>query len=553
VATTRWAPWRVALLALVAGGAIYARGLGGAFVLDDRTYFIENDDIPTLGWKGAITVFTRPTNFWGELLPVRDLLLLAEYGAFGRSTTGYHVVSLLLYAAVCALAFMLVRELLERRSGPEASAGSGGALSAVVVVAVFLVHPVHVETVAYITGQKDLLSSIFALGALLLFARAFDRREGRGPRLALAAGLYYLAILSKLTTVGLAALVPVLYLVSDPERRPGAVRAALAWVAVNVPVLLWFRWALKLAAAGWSTTSAINDLPFLDRLPVALKILGAHTRLALWPHPLSFGYPFDGSPAPDGNMIAGVLALAAIGAILVVYRREPAVVFGGALYLLFLAPVLQLTGSTNNASIYDRYLFLPVLGLAVIVERVGRSLARGPAARRALVAGLVVAIGAGAWRSAAYVPAFADDVAVVRNTYERFPGWTRSGFELAYSLVEARRLDEARRLLSNEPSLASPEWVRPYFEGGILLAEGRATEAVQVLWWAQQLALTGGYFPFPSVPLGAALLQIGRLDEAERQLRTAVESPIYMPLEVYHARALLSDVQQRRAGLRSPR
>jgi hypothetical protein len=540
---------RVALLALCACAALYAHGLRGAFVIDDRTYIIENDFIPALGLRGAAAVFTRPANFWGEFLPVRDVVFLAEYAAFGRNPLGYHAVSLLLYAVVCILAFALVRELASWRAGavaPGAARREGIVAGAVALL--FLTHPVHVESVAYVSGQKDLLSGIFALGSLLAFARAFGEEERRTRRWVAGVACYALALLSKPTAIALGALVPVLWLVADSARRPGAVRAAGTWAAVHVPVALWFAAVMREAYARWATMSAVSDLPLGDRLPVALKILGAHARLALWPHPLSFGYPFDGSPAPDANLVAGVLALAAVGAVVAAWRREPLVVFGGALFLLSLAPVLQLVGSTNNASIYDRYLFLPVLGLAVVAERLVRSLPGGPPGTRvhaAVLAGVGIAGAAG---TVAYVPAFADDVAVVRNTYERFPEWSSAGFELGYSLVEAGRVEEARALLAREPSLGSPPWVRPYLEGWILLQEGRAEEAVSPLGWAQQLALSGGYFPFPSVPLGAALVRLGRLEEAEGQLRAALASPIYMPLEVYHARTLLAEVARRRAG-----
>lgn len=540
---------RVAFVALLACAALYGRGLGGAFVIDDRTYFIDNDDLPAIGLAGAATVFTHPTNAWGEFLPLRDLLFVAEHAAFGRSTFGYHVVSLLLYAGICALAFTLARELTERSRGSMATSGEDrGGLAAAVVAAIFLVHPVHVESVAYVTGQKDLLSGIFALGSLLAFARAFRQEERRSVRVALGAGLYGLAIISKLPAIVLAALVPVLYLVSDPARRPTLRRAALAWTAINVPAALWFEVSRRAGMARWTSTSAITATPFGDRLPVALKILGAHTRLAIWPHPLSFGYPFDGSPAPDSNLIAGVATLAVVGAIVVWFRREPAVVFGGALFLLFLLPVLQLTGSLNNASIYDRYLFLPVLGLALMLERVARSIllerTASPTAYGVVSLAIVVAC---ATITFSHIPAFADDVAVSRNSYLHYPRWSSPPFELAYSLLEAGRTAEARALLSAEPSLDSPTWVRPYLEGWATLAEGRAEDAVPLLRRASMLAFQGGYYPFPSIPLGRALLRIGQPAEAEWEARRALESPIYRPVETYQARKLLQEIEGRRA------
>jgi tetratricopeptide (TPR) repeat protein len=538
---------RAAAALLVAIVALYARALGGAFVIDDRTFFIENDDLPTLGVSRALEVFTRPTNAWGDWQPVRDLAFVVQHEAFGLSPVGHHAVSIALYWVACLLAFLFVSALLGRRDGGAVPPATPW--SATIVIAIFVAHPVHVEAVAYVCGQKELLSAVFCLAALLSFQRAFDDPSGRALRLAGGVAFYGLAVLSKQTGVMLAVLVPVLWLLSDRSRRPAWLPTAALWGAVNVPVLLWMARSREAYQALWRTNSELNAVPLLERLPLALKVLGAHSRLAIWPHPLSFGYPFDASPAVDGNLVAGVGALAALGAAAWWYRRDRAVLFGVAVFGLFLAPVLQLHGSLNNASIYDRYLFLSVLGLALLAERVLRdALDRGPAGRRAWLAVAGALALAEAMGTLAYVPAFKDDVAVTENTFRRFPGWNRAPFELAYSLIEAERLDEARRFIASAPNLDAPEWVRPYLQGRVTLGEGDAEAAIPVLRIASWLADAGGYYPFPSVPLGAALMKVGRLEEAERELRRASSSPIYQPLEAYRVRKVLEEVARRRAG-----
>ena len=135
-----------------------------------------------------------------------------------------------------------------------------------------------------------------------------------------------------------------------------------------------------------------------------------------------------------------------------------------------------------------------------------------------------------------------------RHSHESFPGWSRPAFELAYALVEAGRLEEARALLAAEPSLRAPPWVGPYLRGWITLAEGRAADAIPVLAWASSLAAEGRYYPFPSIPLGRALIATGRLDEAEGELRRALGSPIYQPLEAYHARKLVEEIARLRSA-----
>jgi hypothetical protein len=534
----------VATLALCL--ALYARALGGAFVIDDRTFFVENDDLTTLPLSEAATVFTRPTNAWGDFQPLRDLLFLAEFRAFGRNPVGYHAVSILLYAATCALAWRLVRALGAR--------GEGAGLreerwSSLVVAAIFATHPAHVEAVAYICGQKELLSAAFSLSALLAFLRGF---EGEARRVAWLAGgilAYGAAILSKQTAIMLAPLVPLLWLLSDRNRRPAWPPALAAWVAVNVPALLWLARSREAFQALWGATSELTSVPMLERLPLALKIVGAHARLAVWPFSLSFGYPFDGSARPDSKLGAGILALFVLGVAGWVWRRERLVLFGAVAFVAFLVPVMQLHGSLNNASIYDRYLFLPILGLAVLVERVARasaeragwpSIVHSAVVGAAIVAGVVGTVG--------YAPAFADDVAVTRNTFARHPDWSRASFELGYSLVEAGRTGEARALMARARGFDSPAWVRPYLEGWAALEDGDTGGAIATLTVATALADEGGYYPFPAIPLARGLIRVGRLEEAEWRLQRALAFPLYQPLETHHARKLLEEVARRRAA-----
>jgi hypothetical protein len=538
--------WRFALAGLAALVLLYARGLGGGFVNDDRTMFVENDLLPALGPGDLGRLLTGGTNYWGDVQPARDLLWMAELALFGRSTPGWHLVSLALYAATCALAFHLARSVAAGGPRPAPLLGVDGAdVSAAIVTVLFAAHPVHVEGVAYVFGQKDVLSAAFTLGALLALKAAVDDPARRARAAAAGVALFYLALLAKQTAIVVLALVPLLWALADPSRRPPLRRALPAWALVAVPAVLWTAYTRAVWAALFRVNSELSATPLAGRLPVALKVLGAHTLLVLRPAGLSFGYPFDGSAAADANLAAGAVTLLVLGGLTVRFRRDAAVVLGAAIYLLFLVPVLQLHGSMDNASVYDRYLFLSVLGAAMLLERA----LRGLPVRRAAQAGIAGAVAA-AWAaiSFAYVPAFADDVAATRNAHEKHPGWPRAAFDHACALVEAGRLDEAGALLAREPSFASPPWVRDHLGGWIALERGDLEAAVPMLTRAWVTASAGGYYPFPAVPLARALVRVGRLAHAEEVLRAALASPIYQPLEAYRARKLLESVLSARAG-----
>ncbi|MGE5893199.1 MAG: hypothetical protein ACM34I_04000, partial [bacterium] len=152
----------------------YIRGLTGAFVWDDRTYFLDNDVLPRLKPWDISSILLRPSNAWGEHLPLRDFLFVLQYNLFGQNPLGYHIVSLCLYFAVGLILYrftgLLYRQFREG-TGRALSGFAGATLPALFVSVFFLLHPVHVEAVSYISGQKDLLFSFFTFSALFMFLK----------------------------------------------------------------------------------------------------------------------------------------------------------------------------------------------------------------------------------------------------------------------------------------------------------------------------------------------------------------------------------------------
>jgi hypothetical protein len=366
--------------------ALYAGGLRGEFVCDDRSEFVENDVLPRLRVPDVWQVFVRPVNDWGDRQPIRDVLWVLELNAFGPAPAGFHAVSLVLYAALCALVFLFARRLLAAGAGAPTAGLPDRDASALAVALLFAVHPVHVETVAYVTGQKDLLYGTFSLAALVVLQRAFDAPERRRRRVAAGVLLCALALLSKQTAIALAALVPLVWWTSDPARRPGRGPTFAVWGAATAAALGWVWLSQRAMRALFGTTMDLEARSIAERAAVAVKVLGAHARLAVVPRALSFGYPFDDGAAWDRNLAAGLVALAVLLVLALRFRRDPVVVVAVSLFFLFLVPVMQLTGTIHNASVYDRYLLLPVLGLALLVERAPRARSRpgaGPWARSA--------------------------------------------------------------------------------------------------------------------------------------------------------------------------
>lgn len=525
---------------------LYWNSLYGNFVWDDRTYFIDNDILPNLKPWDMREIFLQPSNYWGEHLPVRDFLYVAQYNLFGLNPLGYHFVSIGLYVLVCVMAHILLGNIYRAEAaGPGFFGVRGNDVSRMFITLLFASHPVHVEGVAYISGQKDLLCSMLSLTALHAFAVSFRSSDSR--RFIIAAGIlaYYLALLSKLTAFALTLLVPLLYALSDRTKRPRFRKSLVIWTLANIPAVLWVLWYMKSIQPYWGSTSAITTPPLVERLIAAVKVLGSHTALALKPYPLSFGYPFSVSTSFDINLLIGLVTLAVLAFLVLFFRKDPVIPLAVGIFLLFLLPVLQLHGSLNNASIYDRYLFMPVLGIAMLLERFLRylplALNRLRAAYLSIMSSAVVIF---TILTISYIPAFRDDIASTRNTYERFPEWPNAAFNYVYSLIEGGRLDEAFAVTEKEKTLALTPWVRGYFRGWIHLERGMIDEAISELRMSSILAVTGGYFPYPNIPLARALVLAGKESEAGRTLQYIFNSPIYQPLEVYQAKKLREEISR---------
>jgi len=527
---------------------IYLRALRGEFVWDDRTFFLENDLIPNLRPWDLPTILLQPTSYWGENLPVSEFLFVLEHYAFGSFTPAYHLVSLMLYLAIGFAAWRFVENLHRELATTTVARNNGGAYprwsSVFLVTSLFLLHPVHVEGVAYITGQQHLLYVLFSLLSINLVWKVWKHETAHRARsLAVAVGCYYLAILSKYQAVSTWLFIPLLWLFLRRKGEGHPAKVIGYWCLVNVPVALWLHYSTA-HYGGLART----ELPLLSATARGIRILGAHLILALKPYPLNFGYPFDYSWSFDSDFAAGALVLGALAVAIAFFRRSIASV-GLLIFVVYLFPILQIFVEVSNATVYDRYLFLPVLGLCLILERgLTAATTRWKIARWAGAGLAVASVITLASLTFSYIPKFRSNLASMEHAYRTFPGWKRAAFDYEGALIEAGALDQAESLAKTEATFSEPSWVRSYFRGWIELERGNLALAMPHLEQASRLIHQGGYFPFTGVLLGRALLQTGELDRAELYLKDVLASPINQPIDQFRAKKLLEELAARRAG-----
>jgi tetratricopeptide (TPR) repeat protein len=378
----------------------------GFLQYDDRHFVLEPEVVRAPSLHGVGELFTKPV--WGSYHPLHILSYVGDSLVWGLGRPqGFHATNVLLFAVCAALVVPVARSF-------------GLSLRAALVAgALFAVHPSHVESVAWVTGRKDVLSGAFVLLALL--AR---RRTG------LALGFFLLALAAKTTA---AALAPFLLLEAWLAGRLD--RRELARLA---PFLVLAAAWLLIEASAQSHLGAAKPLrggSRVEQLRVVLSALAWYPVRFFWPHPLTI-HPELGEPADLQALIVLALTIAPV----FVSRRYA---LAAGFFFLALAPVCNLVPLSNE--VQDRYLFLPSIAACCVL---GALLAR----RREL--GVVAAIAAGflAFETSSYTRSFKDDLALWRQAVEATPSSClahigRAGaFERAGELASA--LDEAQKAVA---------------------------------------------------------------------------------------------------------
>jgi Tfp pilus assembly protein PilF len=407
--TTRSAfdPSWITLAGVLAVLLAYSPAVAGFFFADDETYVRDNVTLRSIPLSRPWELVTSRTNPQ-EYLPVRDLSYRIDMALFGSDPVGYHLHNLLLYALCCLAAWHAAQALLRILDGrgerpslghPPSRARSFRPWAAALATLLFAVHPAHVEAVAWISGRKDLLAGLFSILALDQFARAILPERPIAFRLVLSNLCFALAVLSKSAVVALPGALALLALARF--HRPEAPWASGARaIPLVLPALLIGVGAVALhATVGESTRIGLSgeggELSSLGvSLDRAIRVLGGHAAIALAPvEPrLTYGLYAPGSPGAAAALLGIACVVGGAVAAVQTVRRRSTLAFGLAFFPVMLLPVLQLLPFTTWSMLSDRFVFLPVLGVALAVAVV---LSRREPRIRAGVAGLLVIAGLG--------------------------------------------------------------------------------------------------------------------------------------------------------------
>lgn len=284
--------------------------------------------------------------FEGNYHPLTMLSLVWNYQLSQLHPGSYHWINLLLHLANTALAFFFVRKL------------AGGLWAAVVTSLFFGIHPMHVESVAWVAERKDVLFAFFYLAGLVAYLRYLDARRWTWSVATLIA--FVLSVLSKPAAVTF----PIVLLAIDWYRRRPMKGSVLAEKAPYFAIALAMGWLTLHAQKAVGAVTDTPVFPLLSRLCFAAYGAVMYVLKALAPVGLSVIYPYPRQVTPLGTEFYAALAalLILLPATVYLFRRNRPVLFG--LFFFFVNVVLVLQFITvGNALMADRYTYLPYIGL----------------------------------------------------------------------------------------------------------------------------------------------------------------------------------------------
>jgi len=557
-AVRRWIPdVAVALLALVSSGI----GIVNRFAYDDR-YVVElNPLVHSLHawWRGF------GMSYWGKewggdgYRPITILAFRIEWAIGHGSPIAFHAANILLYVLASVLVFALARKIL-----PQPAAWLAAAF--------FAVHPVHVEAVANVVGQSELLVACAVLGAIVIYLN--DRLRGPlRPRSAvLVASLYTLGCFAKehaivLPAILIAAELTVIHDARPPRERIvrlrpfylGLVAVALAFVAARSAVLAGHD------LGGFAPFTPFNTLHISapDRILTALGVVPDWVRLLLWPARLSSDYGPPGIEIAQGlsiNQLPGLLLLVAVVALAIVLRhRQRVISFGICLTALTLLPSSNFILPAGIV-LAERTLFLPSVGAMLVVgalallaaEVVRARVASSSLASAAIVGPVVLILVLGGVRSASRTTVWHDNDILLRQAVVDAPfsyhshymlgGWEFQTRQLRVGEIEMKK---ALSLFPYDPALAFGLAVQ-------YSSVGMCRPAVPLYRWARELN--------PGAPrnifYARCLLEVGDYDgaraEALEVIRTGGELSVPRRVIFLADSAKAAEDKGRRGGQVAP-
>ena len=513
------------LLLVVAILLLYNQVNHFSFVnFDDQRYVTENPHLRSgLSWSTLTWAFTSTAD--ANWHPLTWLSHVLDYQLFKLNPAGPHLINVFLHAANAVLLFLLLAR------------GTGRVGPSFVVAALFAVHPINVESVAWISERKNVLSTLFFL--LTLGAYAWYALRPGWKRYLAVAGLFACGLASKSMLVTL----PFVLLLldywplrrisrSDESRSSGRDPVALAMPHTTVPTLILEKLPLLglsiavsavtlVAQQGGGAVRASSLYPLSVRLENAICSYARYVQKAFWPTNLAALYPYPESLALWKVTLA---AFFLVSVTLLAFRLHSRryLLTGWLFFLGTLVPVIGLV-QVGSQAMADRYAYIPLLGIFVMTVWGATDFAEWKklnSATTSTAACILLALAALTYRQLGYwkdsMTLWSHALAVTKNNFFAEDG-------LGGALLLEGRLDEAYSHYQRAAAIMPNEPMSHANIGAYLQQRGRLREAIQQYEIAIPLCGDSRLRAAIYVKLGSAYQGTGHPKEAERSFDTALE------------------------------
>lgn len=521
-------PWRrtdtlFAGLQVFLIAAVYARTLRFDFVFDDFPLILQNPlvlaplkSIPRMFAEGYFQrIFPQaPAN---DYRPMLSLWLLVNQKLWGFNPAGWHIAPIILHAAAVLGVYLLGRRFFQERA------------PAALAALVFALHPVHVETTAWVIGMNESLMAVPFLGAFLAFLRSREGASHRRRWVAISLAAYAVALCAKEDAIVLPALVAAWVWFCEggggnPSARVRFDRLRAASFACGPYIVLSVAYLAIRFAVLHGLTHAAAPIPFMTLVWTAPLALWSHMRLLLWPAGLSIFYdvPYVASPLAT-NFLLPAAALAALVAMFSHWGRRPRVYFLAIWLIAPLLPLADLRILPEGEFVHDRYLYLSSIAFALLVamaveEGAKKAGVEPYAARIKIVATAAIVLIFGGL-SFYYAGFWANNISLFIRGVTISPGNNAAVNNLANEFVKRGRYEEAAALYEKVISRAPNFWLADFNLGVCDYKMGRYENALTPLSRAAALDPSEADVYVYS---GLSLYRLGRLPEAESALRRAI-------------------------------
>lgn len=499
--------------------AVFMQTADHQFINYDDPGYVTANSVVKGGLTAAGFAWAFTTTAMSNWHPLTWLSHMADVQMFGLAPAGHHLSSVVMHTMAALFLFLLLARI------------TGALWQSFAVAVLFALHPLHVESVAWVAERKDVLSTIFWMLTILFYARLVKKPGYTWYFCAL------FSFIAGLMTKPMLVTLPLVMLLLDywPLNRfacnqvgrddltlTGRFIFPLTLLKEKIPFFLLSVVSAFITIYCQQTGGSIASL---DKVPVALRIENAlvvyikYICLMIWPHDLAILYPFPGSPPIWQGIGAGCLLVAITSIVIRLRQRYPYLITGWFWYLITLLPVIGLV-QVGSQALADRYTYIPLIGLFILccwlIPDLLRDLRQRQVILGVLAGVVIVSLTSVTWRQIGY---WKDNLSLYRHTLAVTTGNYLILNNYGAALEEQGILEESIAMFRLALSIKPDHAEALYNLGRLYLSDlNRPQEALPL--FARAIAVKPDYMD-SYVNLGAAYNNLGRYHEAVVLLQRA--------------------------------